>query len=1223
MTDSYDVSSPEVSRHRGDLFSHLGDERKGNPPFPTSPGGREGLFGHVDRGGSSDDASGGNNVDPHSFWDRTFAGGGGVANGSRPPSALSPAPSDWSAKERASRGIALEGGGYYDADGPSMIRRSAPGGTNGTATNARRHLGYDGQPRQSFGSKAANGEGFNPEKLVDPNVLQEAVRQYNSSGGNTPKSRPDSGRVVQPLVPPHTNPPRSPTGPMPLGVNHNGGQHGHRRRNSELSEADYDRILQPPPIRDARGGMWDTMASQVSEYAPVGDPSPLSQDISRLGLGRGEAADTAESLARDGPALSWKLDPVGSVMEPTELDSPPERQKDYIDEAEMDESTHGGSRYLEDSQSLRAHDDEIATRKDQLWRLSSSYLVSDVPSIQRSLVQHVEYTLARRRYKFDRGSFYQATAHSVRDRLIERWTDTQQFYASRDGKRMYYLSLEFLVGRSMGNAVSNLGLRGAYAEALRQLGYDLEDIMSQEKEPALGNGGLGRLASCFLDTLATLNYPAWGYGIRYKYGMFEQRLVNGKQVEFPDYWLTYGNPWEVERLDVKYLVRLYGEVKTFTDETTGETRFRWEGGEVVVAVAYDTPIPGYGTYNTNNMRLWSSKPSHEFDLASFNAGDYYGAVEAKERCESITSVLYPSDDTDSGKVLRLKQQFFFVSATLQDVLRRYKKRIVPGRTLKNLPEKVAIQLNDTHPSISIPELMRLLLDEEMLPWDEAWDICNRTFGYTNHTILPEALEKWQVPMMEELLPRHMQIIYEINHRFLQQVEDRWPGDNEKMRAMSIIEESTPKMVRMAHLAIVGSHVVNGVAEIHTRLVKSRLFPEFDQMFPGRIKNVTNGVTPRRWILQANPAMAGIFTSILGPGWVNDLRRLATLKPFAHDDTFQHSWNEAKRLNKERLALWVKDNMGVDLMTNAIYDMQVKRIHEYKRQLLNVLGIIHRYAVIASSTPEQRARMLPRVCVVAGKAAPGYEVAKKIIQLACAVSKAVNNDVRCAGVLQVVFIPNFNVSLAELIIPASDVSQHISTAGMEASGTGNMKFVMNGGLIVGTADGANIEIARAVGEDNLFCFGATADEVAALRSTMKSRLPAGDERLQRSIRMIKSGVFGNPDDFAQLMDNIEPANDYYLLSHDFPGYLDALDAADAAYLHQPSWTARTIRAACSMWEFSSDRTIKEYAEKVWQMEPLPFKPPHHQDGGGGSMGGGGRRGPSFNGRGSRAGYDGAR
>ena len=417
----------------------------------------------------------------------------------------------------------------------------------------------------------------------------------------------------------------------------------------------------------------------------------------------------------------------------------------------------------------------IANRKDKLWRLSSSCLANDVPSIQRSLVQHVEYTLARRRYKFDRGSFYQATAHSVRDRLIERWTDTQQFYASRDCKRTYYLSLEFLVGRSMGNAVSNLGLRGAYAEALRQLGYDLEDIMAQEKEPALGNGGLGRLASCFLDTLATLNYPAWGYGLRYKYGMFEQRLLDGKQVEFPDYWLTHGNPWEVERLDVKYLVRLYGHVGTYTDETSGTTRYRWEGGEVIVAVAYDVPVPGHGTYNTNNMRLWSSKPSHEFDLASFNAGDYYGAVEAKERCESITSVLYPSDDNDNGKVLRLKQQFFFVSATLQDALRRYKKRLAPGRTLRQFSKKVAIQLNDTHPSIAIPELMRLLLDEEFLPWEEAWAICTETFGYTNHTILPEALEKWPVPMLEELLPAahadHLRDQPPVSERG----GGRWPG----------------------------------------------------------------------------------------------------------------------------------------------------------------------------------------------------------------------------------------------------------------------------------------------------------------------------------------------------------------------------------------------------------------------------------------------------------------
>ena len=533
-----------------------------------------------------------------------------------------------------------------------------------------------------------------------------------------------------------------------------------------------------------------------------------------------------------------------------------------------------------------------------------------------------------------------------------------------------------------------------------------------------------------------------------------------------------------------------------------------------------------------------------------------------------------------------------LSATLQDVLRRYKKRVAPGRTLKHLPEKVAIQLNDTHPSISIPELMRLLLDDELLPWDDAWDIARMTFGYTNHTILPEALEKWPVPMLTELLPRHMQIIYEINHRFLQEVDAMWPGDTQKLAAMSIIEESTPKMVRMAHLAVVGSHVVNGVAEIHTALVKTRLFPEFNEMYPGRIKNVTNCVTPRRWILQANPAMSSIFTSILGPGWVNDLRRLETLKPLAREPSLQRQWTHAKRFNKERLAAWIKANMNVDLMPNAVYDMQVKRIHEYKRQMLNILGIIHRYATIASASAEQRKSIQPRVCILAGKAAPGYEIAKKIIQLACGVAKVINNDVRCAGRLQVVFIPNFNVSLAELIIPASDVSQHISTAGMEASGTGNMKFVMNGGLIIGTLDGANVEIARAVGEDDVFVFGATADEVAALRSSMHKREPRIDERLARVFRMIRSGVFGSADNYERLLDGLTPSKDFYLLCHDFPSYLDAMDAADAAYRDKDEWTAKCIKAACSMWAFSSDRTIREYARDVWGMEPQPFNPPHH-------------------------------
>ena len=849
-----------------------------------------------------------------------------------------------------------------------------------------------------------------------------------------------------------------------------------------------------------------------------------------------------------------------------------ERQREYVDDAEM------GSGHL-------AH-------KELLWKLSSTYLPNDVGSLQRSLVRHVEYTLARRRYKFDESCFYQATAHSVRDRLIERWTDTQQFSAKMGAKKVYYVSLEFLIGRSLGNAVSNLGLRGAYAEALRQVGYDLEDIMSQEKEPALGNGGLGRLASCFLDTLATQNYPAWGYGIRYKYGMFEQSIIDGKQVEFPDYWLTDGNPWEVERLDVQYPVRLFGTVREFQDPN-GNTHFAWEGGEVVMAQAYDTPIPGYGTYNTNNMRLWASKPSHEFDLASFNAGNYYGAVEAKERCESITSVLYPNDDTEEGKRLRLKQQFFFVSATLQDILRRFKKSIGRnGTRMKDMPDKVAIQLNDTHPAIAIPELMRLLIDGEWLSWDAAWEITQKVFAYTNHTILPEALEKWSVPMIAELLPRHMQIIFEINHRFLAQVREMWPHDNARLASMSIIEESSPKMVRMANLAVIGSHTVNGVAMIHTKLLKSQLFPDFLLMWPEKFINVTNGVTPRRWLLQANPALSSIYTGMVGPGWVNDLKRLEPIKSMSQDAQFRQRWRAAKACNKRALAEWLLRTMNIAVNVDALFDMQIKRIHEYKRQLLNVLGIIHRYAEITTATPEQRKNMVPRLHILAGKAAPGYVVAKNIIRLTCAVAEVVNSDAACKNLLQVIFVPNYNVSIAELLIPASDVSQHISTAGMEASGTGNMKFVMNGGLIVGTKDGANIEIAKAIGEHNMFSFGASADQVAAIRRSMAHTPPNVDPRLQRAMGMIRAGIFGKPDDgaFTMLVDAIDPKKDVYLNAQDFPSYLAAIDAADAAYRDEEAWTAKCIDSACSMWTFSSDRTIKEYATKVWGVEPLPFRPP---------------------------------
>ncbi len=851
-----------------------------------------------------------------------------------------------------------------------------------------------------------------------------------------------------------------------------------------------------------------------------------------------------------------------------------DRPHEYVDDAEM------GADHL-------AH-------KELLWKLSSTYLHNDVGSLQRSLVRHVEYTLARRRYKFDKGSFYQATAHSVRDRLIERWTDTQQYSAKKGAKKVYYLSLEFLIGRSLGNAVSNLGLRGSYAEALRQIGYNLEDIMSEEKEPALGNGGLGRLASCFLDTLATQNYPAWGYGIRYKYGMFEQRIINGKQAEFPDYWLTDGNPWEVERLDVQYPVRLFGHVREVQD-SNGDTLRAWEGGEVVMAQAYDTPIPGYGTYNTNNMRLWSSKPSHEFDFASFNAGNYYGAVEAKERCESITSVLYPNDTTEEGKRLRLKQQYFFVSATLQDIYRRFKKNVGRGSvTMKDMPDKVAIQLNDTHPAIAIPELMRLLLDIERLSWDDAWDITRKVFAYTNHTILPEALEKWPVPMINDLLPRHMQIIYEINHRFLLEVRAFWPNDNNRLAAMSIIEESSPKMVRMSHLAVIGSHTVNGVAMIHTKLLKSVLFPDFLLMWPEKFINVTNGVTPRRWLLQANPALSSIYTGMVGPGWVNDLMRLEPIKAMANDTQFRQRWRAAKQNNKHVLAEWLYRNMNIRVNVNALFDMQIKRIHEYKRQLLNVLGIVHRYAEITQATPEQRKEIVPRVHIIAGKAAPGYVMAKNLIMLVCAVSEVVNADAACRDLLKVVFVPNYNVSTAEMLIPASDVSQHISTAGMEASGTGNMKFVMNGGLIVGTMDGANIEIEQAIGENNMFTFGATADQVTALRRTIAHNPPKIDARLQRAMGMIRAGVFGTPEDgaFNQLLDSIDPRRDVYLVAHDFPSYLRAISEADAAYQFEEKWTAKCIESACSMWMFSSDRTIREYAAKIWNVEPLPFRPPRH-------------------------------
>ena len=634
------------------------------------------------------------------------------------------------------------------------------------------------------------------------------------------------------------------------------------------------------------------------------------------------------------------------------------------------------------------------------------------------------------------------TPTQVRDRLIEAWNDTNSYFEQTGVKRVAYLSLEFLEGRSMQNALLNMDLETNYRTALTEMGYDLEKLYEQEPDAALGNGGLGRLAACFLDSMATLDLPAWGYGIRYTYGIFKQLIRNGAQVEAPDYWLTFGNPWEIERVDIVYPVRFYGSV---VKEAGGVSR--WTGGETVMAIAYDNPIPGYDTYNTISLRLFRAAPSREFDLDSFNTGDYMKAVEARQRAETITSVLYPSDSTHVGKELRLKQQYFFVAATIQDVIRRFK--MLPGWTWAEFANKNAIQLNDTHPSIAIPELLRVLLDEEGLTWEPAWRIVVATFGYTNHTILPEALEKWTVDLMGHLLPRHLELIYEINWRFMEGVKSALGDDGDRLSRLSIIEEGGAKSVRMAHLAIVGSHSTNGVAAIHSELVKSVVFPDFYALWPERFQNKTNGVTPRRWMAQCNPTMSKVITSWLdSDGWLTNLNMLEGLRPVADVPKLQDEWREVKVANKERLAKHIKAACGVTVSTSALFDVQVKRIHEYKRQQMNALYCIYRYKWIKSLTPAQKAAVVPRVTIFGGKSAPGYDMAKRIIRLIHRIGAVVNADPAVGDLFKVVFIPNYNVSLCEIIVPASDISQHISTAGMEASGTSNMKFAMNGGLIIG-------------------------------------------------------------------------------------------------------------------------------------------------------------------------------
>jgi starch phosphorylase len=778
--------------------------------------------------------------------------------------------------------------------------------------------------------------------------------------------------------------------------------------------------------------------------------------------------------------------------------------------------------------------------------------------------------------------WYNAAAYSVRERLTERWMETMRSYYRSDAKRVYYLSMEFLTGRVLSNSLLNMGFYEACREALADLELTFEEVREIEPDAALGNGGLGRLAACFLDSMATLSLPGYGYGIRYEYGMFAQQVEHGYQVEQPDNWLRYGNPWEFSRPEVQFPVKFGGRVVEFIDEQ-GVSRFHWVDTDEVAAMAFDTPVPGYDTQTVNNMRLWSAKASRDFNLKLFNEGSYFKAVQEKNESENLSKVLYPDDTTPSGKELRLKQQYFFVCASLQDILRRFTGY---HRNFDLLPEKVAIQLNDTHPAIAIPELMRVLVDMHRVEWDRAWEITRRVFSYTNHTLMPEALETWPVSLFEKVLPRHLQIIYEINHRMLEAVRHRYPGDLDRLRRMSIVDEHDGKRLRMAHLAVVGSHRVNGVSGIHTEIMRQTIFADFDAFFPGLILNITNGVTPRRWLHQANPRLASLITEHLGGGWVKDLSQLARLRPLAEDAGFRRRFREAKLANKADLAHRIRSLVGVDVDPHAMFDVHVKRMHEYKRQLLNVLHVITRYNRIRDgrvTTP------VPRVAIFAGKAAPGYARAKLIIKLIHAVADVINHDPAVKGLLKVVFIPDYSVSNAERIMPACDLSEQISTAGTEASGTGNMKLALNGALTIGTLDGANVEMREEVGAENFFIFGMTADEVVARRTAGYEPMQVYRENveLRQAIDMIASGYFSAdaPDLFHVLVDSLLVHGDHYMLLADYASYVACQDEVDAVYLDSEEWARRAILNVAGMGKFSSDRTIGEYARRVWNVAAI--------------------------------------
>jgi glycogen phosphorylase len=811
-------------------------------------------------------------------------------------------------------------------------------------------------------------------------------------------------------------------------------------------------------------------------------------------------------------------------------------------------------------------------------------------ALKRAFVDSMFYVQARYWEVATPHDLFMAAAYTVRDRMLERWIRTAETYRKVHARTVCYLSAEYLLGPQLGNNLINLGIVDSARQGARDLGMDLDAILAQEPEPGLGNGGLGRLAACYLDSLATLSIPAIGYGIRYEHGIFDQSIHDGWQVEDCDLWLTNGNPWEIPRPLLRYPVRFGGRTEPYTDGH-GRFRVRWVPEMELYGMAFDTPILGFGVDNTNLLRLWHATAGRSFDLQAFQKGDYYGAVNAKVAAENITKILYPNDEPEAGKELRLKQQYFFVSCSLQDMIRVHLEH-TPD--LEGFHEEFAAQLNDTHPAIAVAELMRLCVDEHGMDWEPAWEITRQTFAYTNHTLLPEALETWPVELFGRLLPRHLEIIEEINRRFLDELRIRYPFEPERIARMSLIEEGPVRKVRMAHLATVGSFAVNGVAAMHSELVRSTVLRDFSDLWPEKFHNVTNGVTPRRFIQLSNPGLCGLVTEVAGAGWARDADNLRKLEPHAEDGAFQERWHGMKRAAKERLADRIRDTTGVVVDPASMFDIQVKRIHEYKRQHLNLLHILTLYQRLKQ---EPGLDLTPRTFVFGGKAAPGYFMAKLIIKAIHSVAEVINRDPQVNGLLRVVFVPNFNVKNAEVIYPAADLSEQISTAGKEASGTGNMKFSMNGALTVGTLDGANVEIRDAVGHENFFLFGLTVEEVQ--RTLAEGYRPweihDGNDELRGVIDLLRSGLFshGDRDLFRPLTDNLVQKDPYLLLA-DYPAYVEAQNRADAAFRDVPNWTRMSILNSARMGYFSSDRAIREYCEKIWRVEAVPVSLSNHSD-----------------------------